>query len=203
MLIHKGKEFEEKLAKDCSLPDPNSTTNPEFKCVLQTIKDSIGVDPKKWSKMALVVRGLSEETTTQICIGEAVEVMAAKSKYAIDMPCDALINVCEDMFEKGVAPLVAIEGRELCNGPEKKGIRVLSADKLIGYRMHKDDFYTAVKKLQMLQAALCSSLVTMVVKHKKVKKVKNVCNGPEKTSIRSLSADKQLNFDNTPGGYLL
>ena len=27
MLIHKGKEFEEKFAKDASLPDPNSTTS--------------------------------------------------------------------------------------------------------------------------------------------------------------------------------
>jgi len=66
MLIHKGKEFEEKFAKDGSLPDPNSTTNPEFKCVLQTIKDSIGVDPKKWTKMAVVVKGVSEETTTGV-----------------------------------------------------------------------------------------------------------------------------------------
>merc|ERR1711896_41870 len=66
MLIHKGKEFEEKFAKDGSLPDPNSTSNPEFKCVLQTIKDSIGVDPKKWTKMAAVVKGVSEETTTGV-----------------------------------------------------------------------------------------------------------------------------------------
>merc|ERR1712178_236204 len=56
MLIHKGK----------ALPDPNSTTNPEFKCVLQTIADSIKVDPTKWSRMAKVVRGVSEETTTGV-----------------------------------------------------------------------------------------------------------------------------------------
>merc|ERR1712071_718787 len=66
MGIHKGKEFEEKFAKDKSLPDPDSTTNPEFKCVLQTIKDSIGVDPKKWTKMAAVLKGVSEETTTGV-----------------------------------------------------------------------------------------------------------------------------------------
>merc|ERR1712038_1814846 len=66
MLIHKGKEFEEKYAKDKSLPDPNSTSNPEFKCVLQTIADSITVDPTKWSRMAKVVRGVSEETTTGV-----------------------------------------------------------------------------------------------------------------------------------------
>merc|ERR1711912_189532 len=39
---------------------------PELKCVLQTIKDSIGVDPKKWTKMAAVVKGVSEETTTGV-----------------------------------------------------------------------------------------------------------------------------------------
>merc|ERR1711862_641338 len=35
LLIHKGKELEGKFAKDGSLPDPASTTNPEFKCILQ------------------------------------------------------------------------------------------------------------------------------------------------------------------------
>merc|ERR1712225_191328 len=58
-------------------PDPNSTTNPEFKCVLQTIKDSIGVDPKKWTKMAAVVRGVSEETTTGV---HRLKEMAAKGE---------------------------------------------------------------------------------------------------------------------------
>merc|ERR1711977_643401 len=66
LLIHKGKEFEEKFAKDKSLPDPNSTNNPEFKCVLQTILDSIKVDPTKWSRMAKTCRGVSEETTTGV-----------------------------------------------------------------------------------------------------------------------------------------
>merc|ERR1712203_1107259 len=66
MLIHKGKEYEEKFAKDGSLPDPESTTNPEFKCVLQTIKDSIQQDRTKWSRMAKVVKGVSEETTTGV-----------------------------------------------------------------------------------------------------------------------------------------
>merc|ERR1712178_191318 len=44
LLIHKGKEYEEKFAKDGTLPDPKSTTNPEFKCVLQVLKDSIPLD---------------------------------------------------------------------------------------------------------------------------------------------------------------
>jgi adenosylhomocysteinase len=66
MLIHKGREFEEKYAKDKSLPDPESTTNPEFKCILQLIKDSIPLDATKWSRMAKTCRGVSEETTTGV-----------------------------------------------------------------------------------------------------------------------------------------
>merc|ERR1711937_627612 len=58
--------FEEKYAKDKSLPDPASTTNPEFKCVLQTVRDSIQNDATKWSRMAKVVKGVSEETTTGV-----------------------------------------------------------------------------------------------------------------------------------------
>jgi len=67
LLIHKGREFEEKFAKDNKdLPDPNSTTNPEFKCVLQTILDSLKVDPTKWTRMSKQCRGVSEETTTGV-----------------------------------------------------------------------------------------------------------------------------------------
>jgi len=67
MLIHKGKEYEEKFAKDKSdLPKPDSTDNPEFKCVLQLIADSLKVDPTKWSRMAKTCRGVSEETTTGV-----------------------------------------------------------------------------------------------------------------------------------------
>jgi len=77
MLIHKGKEFEEKYAKDKSLPDPASTTNPEFKCVLQTIKDSIQRDATKWSRMAKQCKGVSEETTTGV---HRLKEMAAKGE---------------------------------------------------------------------------------------------------------------------------
>jgi adenosylhomocysteinase len=67
LLIHKGKEFEEKFEKDGTLPDPGSTTNPEFKCVLQVLLDSInGADKKKYTKMAAICKGVSEETTTGV-----------------------------------------------------------------------------------------------------------------------------------------
>merc|ERR1712056_29765 len=61
-----GKEFEEKFAKDGTLPDPESTTNPEFKCVLQLLKDSIQADKTKYSRMAKQCKGVSEETTTGV-----------------------------------------------------------------------------------------------------------------------------------------
>merc|ERR1719152_1068530 len=77
MLIHKGKEFEEKFAKDGSLPDPNSTTNPEFKCVLNVLKRSIQKDPTKWTRMAANCKGVSEETTTGVL---RLKEMAAKGE---------------------------------------------------------------------------------------------------------------------------
>jgi len=77
LLIHKGKEFEEKYAKDGSLPDPNSTTNAEFKCILQLLKDSIPSDKTKYIRMAKQCKGVSEETTTGVM---RLKEMAAKGE---------------------------------------------------------------------------------------------------------------------------
>merc|ERR1712176_1027647 len=66
LLIHKGKEYEEKFAKDGSLPAPASTDNAEFKCILQLLRDSIPVDKTKYTRMAKKCRGVSEETTTGV-----------------------------------------------------------------------------------------------------------------------------------------
>merc|ERR1711939_1086351 len=77
LLIHKGKEFEAKFAKDGSLPDPTSTDNPEFKCVLQTLKDSIQQDKTKYTRMAAACKGVSEETTTGV---HRLKEMAAKGE---------------------------------------------------------------------------------------------------------------------------
>jgi len=77
MLIHKGREFEEKYAKDKSLPDPASTDNAEFKVVLQLIRDSIPADPTKWTRMSKIVKGVSEETTTGV---HRLKEMAAKGE---------------------------------------------------------------------------------------------------------------------------
>merc|ERR1711982_83387 len=66
LLIHKGKEFEEKFAKDGTLPDPASTDNAEFKCVLKLMKEGIPADKTKWTRYAKCVKGVSEETTTGV-----------------------------------------------------------------------------------------------------------------------------------------
>merc|ERR1712072_1554575 len=70
-------EFEEKYAKDKSLPDPASTSNAEFKIVLQTIRDSIPRDPTKWTRMSKQCKGVSEETTTGV---HRLKEMAAKGE---------------------------------------------------------------------------------------------------------------------------
>jgi len=62
LLMHKGKEFEAKFAKDGSLPDPASTDNAEYKCILQLLKDSILTDKTKYTRMAAKCKGVSEET---------------------------------------------------------------------------------------------------------------------------------------------
>merc|ERR1719277_1365310 len=77
LLIHKGKEYEAKYAKDGSLPDPNSTDNAEFKCILQLLKDSIPADPTKYTRMAAKCKGVSEETTTGV---HRLKEMAAKGE---------------------------------------------------------------------------------------------------------------------------
>jgi len=77
LLIHKGKEYEEKYANDGTLPDPSSTDNPEFKCILQLLRDSIPADKTKYTRMAKACKGVSEETTTGV---HRLKEMAAKGE---------------------------------------------------------------------------------------------------------------------------
>merc|ERR1712014_418467 len=69
--------FEDKYAKDGSLPDPSSTDNPEFKCILQLLRDSIPADKTKYTRMAKACHGVSEETTTGV---HRLKEMAAKGE---------------------------------------------------------------------------------------------------------------------------
>merc|ERR1711881_494152 len=67
----------EKFAKTKQLPDPETTTNAEFKCVLAVLKESIQSDKTKYSRMAAKCRGISEETTTGV---HRLKEMAAKGE---------------------------------------------------------------------------------------------------------------------------
>merc|ERR1711988_976834 len=62
---------------DGSLPDPNSTTNAGFKCILRLLKDSIPADKTKYTRMAAKCKGVSEETTTGV---HRLKEMAAKGE---------------------------------------------------------------------------------------------------------------------------
>jgi len=59
------------------LPDPASTDNAEFKCILQLLKDSIPLDKTKYTRMAAKCKGVSEETTTGVM---RLKEMAAKGE---------------------------------------------------------------------------------------------------------------------------
>merc|ERR1719252_464568 len=66
LLLHEGTKFETAFAKDGSLPDPATTDNAEFKCVLSTIKNSITKDKTRFTRMVERMVGVSEETTTGV-----------------------------------------------------------------------------------------------------------------------------------------
>merc|ERR1711966_186835 len=66
LLLHEGKKFEAVFAKNGSLPDPASTDNAEFKCVLSTIAGSIKKDKTRFTRMVDRMVGVSEETTTGV-----------------------------------------------------------------------------------------------------------------------------------------
>merc|ERR1711974_312862 len=80
LLIHKGKEFEAAFAKDGTVPNPEDSSNPEFRCILALIRDSIKVNPKKWTAMADNWKGVSEETTTGV---HRLKEMAAKGTLLV------------------------------------------------------------------------------------------------------------------------
>lgn len=66
LLIHEGVKAEKAFAENKTLPDPSSTEDPEFKIVLKLLKNTLSVDPQKWTKMAAKIVGVSEETTTGV-----------------------------------------------------------------------------------------------------------------------------------------
>lgn len=45
-----GVKAEADFAKDGTMPDPESTENPEFKIVLRLIRDGLKTDPTKYTR---------------------------------------------------------------------------------------------------------------------------------------------------------
>jgi len=66
LLVHEGVKAEKEFAEKKSLPDPNSTDDPEMKIVLRLIRNTLQKDPRKWTNMADKIVGVSEDTTTGV-----------------------------------------------------------------------------------------------------------------------------------------
>ncbi|MCA9290436.1 MAG: adenosylhomocysteinase [Phycisphaerales bacterium] len=62
LLVHRGAE----LANSKETPDPSSTDNEEFHCVLTVLRDVQQANPGFWGPIARSIRGVSEETTTGV-----------------------------------------------------------------------------------------------------------------------------------------
>ena len=57
LICAEGIKAEAAYAKDKTLPDPDSTNNPEFKIVLGLIKAGLPKSPQKWTKVGKALRG--------------------------------------------------------------------------------------------------------------------------------------------------
>jgi len=62
LLVHKGAEFERAGA----VPDPASADSEELGVILALLQRSLADDPQRWTQVAAVIRGVTEETTTGV-----------------------------------------------------------------------------------------------------------------------------------------
>src|SRR5215216_2120834 len=62
LLVHKGVEFERAAA----VPDPESADSEEFRIVLRLLQRTLTDDPRKWTRTAERIKGVTEETTTGV-----------------------------------------------------------------------------------------------------------------------------------------
>src|ERR1700757_3709479 len=58
LLVHKGVEYE----AAGSVPSPDTAASEEFRIVLELLQRSLGEDPKRWTKIAAQIKGVTEET---------------------------------------------------------------------------------------------------------------------------------------------
>ena len=67
MLVHKGVEFEAAVANGTGgVPAADSSTSAEFAEVLALLRTSIDADPKRFTRIAAELIGVTEETTTGV-----------------------------------------------------------------------------------------------------------------------------------------
>jgi len=66
LLIHEGVKAEAEFKSSGKLPDPASTEDAEFKCVLSILRKTVQETPNYWTKMSVGIAGVSEETTTGV-----------------------------------------------------------------------------------------------------------------------------------------
>ncbi len=66
LLVHMGYDAENAFAKDGTLPDPDLAANEEEACILKLLREELQNDPKRWHRMAEMIVGVSEETTTGV-----------------------------------------------------------------------------------------------------------------------------------------
>jgi len=62
LLVHKGVEFE----KAGAVPDTSSAESDELRIVLELLERSLESDPKRWTRIADLIQGVTEETTTGV-----------------------------------------------------------------------------------------------------------------------------------------
>jgi adenosylhomocysteinase len=62
LLVHKGVEYE----KAGAVPDPASADSEELQVILRTLQRSLADDPRRWTRIAGQIKGVTEETTTGV-----------------------------------------------------------------------------------------------------------------------------------------
>ena len=66
LLIHLGKEAEDRFESEGVLPDPESSDIEEMQIILKLIRDRLAEDPRYWTRLSQGILGVSEETTTGV-----------------------------------------------------------------------------------------------------------------------------------------
>jgi adenosylhomocysteinase len=62
LLVHKGTQYE----KAGVVPQPEDNDSEEWKIILETLRNSLKADGKKWTKTGVELMGVTEETTTGV-----------------------------------------------------------------------------------------------------------------------------------------